>query len=94
MTRSMTVVVCHCLIPFLSACAGKEIKPLPPAPTIVQVPKYQPLPPQCLQTHPLELPTGATSEDVEQSQHELILKYEAQLIACRPLGMITDRPRS
>lgn len=83
MKRALTVAGCLCLTLCLISCAGRESLNTPP--TVLRVPQYLPLPPQCLAIHPLNLESGATSEDVEEAQHLLILQYEGQLRACRDL---------
>jgi len=69
-----------CLLSISSGCASRRSDP---PPEIVYVREYIPLPSFCFRLPPVEIPDGATTDDVERIQHEALLTLRAQIRACR-----------
>lgn len=71
-----------CLLIISTGCASRPSDDITP-PEIIRIREFVPLPAGCTQIPALEIPDGASTEDVERILYEHVLTLRAQIRACR-----------
>lgn len=61
-------------------CAGPAVVASPPK--VIEVPVHVPQPAACARIRAVDLPPGSSAQDVIETQHRVILEYEAQITQC------------
>lgn len=79
----MRAVVSLCLLIISTGCASRPSDDITPPPEIIRIREFVPLPAGCTQIPALEIPDGASTEDVERILYEHVLTLRAQIRACR-----------